>query len=85
MRLPLACQGSSVATQNALVALVEYNEPIVDNTLVPFNMEHDGRSFRIESLSYAINSITNRRRYMALIQHERYICELTYTAGGIDA
>ena len=70
---------------NALVALVEYNEGLVDTTIVPFNMEHRGRSFRIESLSYVINPMTNRRRYVALIQHGRYICELTHTAGGIDA
>jgi hypothetical protein len=70
---------------NALHDLVEFNEEIIHTTIVPFDFYHNGRTFRIETLSYYINNTTNRKIFHAMISHSRYMCELSYQQSGMNA
>lgn len=70
---------------NALHDLVEHNEEIIYNTITPFDFRHNGRIFRMETLSYYINTATNRKIFQAIICHGRYMCELSYQQTGINA
>jgi hypothetical protein len=70
---------------NALHDLVEFNEEIIYTTITPFDFHHNGRVFRLETISYYVNNTTNRKIFKALICHSRYICEISYQQTGMNA